>query len=356
MPSAPLHEKTVLGAAGGLQYSETALVVLVHFILRGPEEHMAIFLSEANVEKLATMNMALEAVEEAFRLQGEEKAGNAPRRRCRLQNGLLHVMSASVPTLGFAGLKCYTSSGGTDQFLVHLYNADDGQLLAIMEADRLGQLRTGAASAVATRFMAREDVSRLAIIGTGRQARAQLQAICAVRPIQTIAAYGRDSERREQFCKEMTKILGVTVTPAPGPEEAVRDADIVVTATTSSEPVFNGEWLAKGTHVNAIGSNSLARQEIDVETVRRSACVVVDSLEQARIENGDLARAVEAEAFYWEDARELGLVVIGDFPGREDDSEITLYESGGIALEDVALAGRIYKAAQKVGVGVPLPF
>jgi ornithine cyclodeaminase/alanine dehydrogenase-like protein (mu-crystallin family) len=317
---------------------------------------MAIFLSEANIAKLATMNMALEAVEEAFRLQGEGKADNAPRRRCRLQNGLLHVMSASLPTLGFAGLKSYSSSGGTARFLVHLYNADDGQLLAIMEADRLGQLRTGAASAVATKYMAREDVSRLGIIGTGCQARTQLQAICAVRPIRTITAYGRDPERRQQFCKEMTETLGVTVTPAAGPEEAVRDADIVVSVTTSREPVFNGEWLAKGAHINAIGSNSITRQEIDVETVRRSACVVVDSLEQSRIEKGDLARAAEAEAFYWEDARELGLVVIGDFPGREDDSEITLFESGGIALEDVALAGRIFKAAQKARVGEPLSF
>jgi alanine dehydrogenase len=317
---------------------------------------MAIFLSEAQVEKLATMAMALEAVEEAFRLQGEGKTELAPRRRCRLQNGLLHVMSASLPTLGLAGLKCYTSTEDGVRFLVHLYDAQDGRLLAVMEANRLGQLRTGAASAVATKYMARPEVTRLGIIGTGFQARAQLEAICAVRPIRQIVAYGRDQERRERFCREMSEALGLTVTPASAPEEAVRDMDIVVTATTAREPVLCGEWLAKGTHLNAIGANSLSRQEIDVEAVRRSACVVVDSLEQAKMEKGDLARAVEAEAFYWEDARELGLVVIGDFPGREDDSEITLFESGGIALEDVAFAGRIYQAARKAKLGTTLPF
>lgn len=316
---------------------------------------MAIFLKQTHIEDLASMEMALEAVEEAFRLQGEEKADNAPRRRCRLRNGLLHVMSASLPALGFAGLKSYTSSGGTARFHVHLYDADEGELLAIMEADKLGQLRTGAASGVATRYMARKNASMLGIFGTGWQARSQLEAICAVRTIKTIVAYGRDQARREQFCREMSKKLGMEVQAAAAPEDAARDMDIVVTATTSREPVFKGEWLAKGAHINAIGSNHLSRQEIDVETVRRCACVVVDSLDQARLEKGDLVRAEEEDAFYWEDARELSSVVTGDFPGREDDTEITLFESGGIALEDVALAGRIYQAARKAGVGDPLP-
>lgn len=317
---------------------------------------MAILLREADIEKLATMKMALEAVEEAFRLQGEGIADNAPRRRSRLQHGLLHVMSASLPSLGFAGLKSYTSSGGAACFFVHLFDANDGKLLAIMEADKLGQLRTGAASGIATAHMAREDAEKIGIFGTGWQARTQLEAICAVRPIRTIRAFGRDQARRQQFCKEMSAVVGLEVTPASTPEEAVREMDIVVTATSSKEPVFSGEWLAKGAHVNAVGSNMLARREIDVETVRRSACVVVDSLEQAQLEKGELAAAVEAEVFYWEDARELGLVVTGDYPGREDDSEITLFESGGIALEDVALAGRIYRAALQSGIGEPLAF
>jgi alanine dehydrogenase len=317
---------------------------------------MAILLKQNHIENLASMQMALEAVEEAFRLQGEQEADNAPRRRCRLRNGLLHVMSASLPSIGFAGLKSYTSSGGTARFHVCLYDASGGELLAVMEADKLGQLRTGAASGVATRYMARQNASMLGIFGTGWQARSQLEAICAVRTIKTIVAYGRDQARREQFCREMSQTLGIEVQPASAPEDAARDMDIVVTATTSKEPVFKGEWLAKGVHINAIGSNHLSRQEIDVETVRRCACVVVDSIEQARLEKGDLARAAEEGAFYWEDAQELGSVVTGDFPGREDETEVTLFESAGVALEDVALAGKIYQAAKKAGIGDPLPF
>ncbi len=316
---------------------------------------MAILLRESDVKKLATTDMALEAVEEAFRLQGEQKVDNAPRRRCRVEHGLLHVMSASLPTLGLAGLKSYSTVAGKSRFLVMLYDGQDGRLLAVIEADLLGQLRTGAASAVATRHMAREDSSKLGIIGTGCQARSQLSAVCAVRPIESVAAFGRDPERRKAFCSEMSKTLSIPVEPVEEPERAVRDMDIVITATTAKEPVLRGEWLAKGTHMNVIGSNNLNRREIDAEAVRRSACVVVDSAEQSMIESGDLAAAVEEGAFFWEDVRELGLVVTGDFPGREDAGEITLFKSHGIAAEDVAFAGRIYQAAVAAGAGESLP-
>ncbi len=316
---------------------------------------MAILLRESDVEKLATMNMAIEAVEQAFRLQGEQNADTAPRRRCRVEHGMLHVMSSSLPTLGYAGLKSYTSVAGITRFFVLLYKGD-GQLLAMIEADKLGQIRTGAASAVATKYMARQESSRLGVFGTGLQARAQIQAICAVRPIKTVLAYSRNPEKREKFCSEMTELAGTGVYPASSPEEAVKEMDIVVTATTAKEPVFKGEWLTKGTHINAIGANFLSRPELDVETFRKSACVVVDSCEQAKLEAGDLARAAEADAFYWEDARELGLVVTGEFPGREDAGEITIFESQGIALEDVALAARVYEQALKAGAGERLPF
>jgi ornithine cyclodeaminase/alanine dehydrogenase-like protein (mu-crystallin family) len=313
---------------------------------------MSLFLAEQEVERLASMAMALEAVEAAFRLQGEGKADNTPRRRNRLGSGYLHVMSASLPTLGWSGLKVYSTVAGQARFLVLLFGAD-GAPLAVIEANRLGQLRTGAASGVATRCMARAGAARLGVFGTGWQARSQVEAICAVRPIRTVIAYGRDPERRKAFCAELTEQLGIGVYPAAAPEEAARDMDVVVTATSAGEPVLQAEWLAAGTHVNAIGSNWLSRRELDVETVRRSACVIVDSLEQARLEAGDLEAAAREGALFWEDVRELGLVVTGEFPGREDDSEITLFESQGIALEDVALAGRIYQAALEAGAGRP---
>ena len=316
---------------------------------------MAIFLRESDVEKLATMQMALDAVQQAFRLQAERKADNVPRRRSRLKRGMLHVMSASLPTLSLAGLKSYTTVPGKALFHVLLYDGG-GVLIAVLEADKLGQMRTGAASGIATKYMARPGASRLGLFGTGWQARSQLHAICAVRPIKTIVAWSRNRENREKFCQEMTQELGIGVYPASSPEEAAGNMDIIVTATNSREPVFKGEWLAKGAHVNAVGSNSLSRQEIDVETIRRSARVVVDSVEQSRLESGDLARAAEADAFFWDDAHELGMVVTGEVAGREDDSEITLFKSNGIALEDVALAGRIYEAAKKAEIGQPIPF
>jgi ornithine cyclodeaminase/alanine dehydrogenase-like protein (mu-crystallin family) len=317
---------------------------------------MAIFLRESDVEKLATMEMALEAVEQAFRLQGEQKACNAPRQRSILGKGFLHVMSASLPELNIAGLKSYTSSAGTARFLVLLYDGQDGKLLAVMEADKLGQLRTGAASGVATKYMAKPDAANVGLFGTGWQARTQLEAVRAVRPVKRVVVYGRDKDRRESFCKEMSQKFGIPVDPASKPEEAAREMEIVITATTSREPVFKGEWLQSGTHINAVGANFLQRQELDLETIRRCACVVVDSVEQSEMESGDLAHAAEQGAFFWEDARELGLVVVGDFPGREDASEITLFKSHGIALEDVALAGKIYQAALEKKIGEPLPF
>jgi alanine dehydrogenase len=316
---------------------------------------MAILLRESDVEELASMKMAMESLEQAFKLQGEKKAHIAPRRRCQLDQGMLHVMSASLPTQGYAGLKCYTSMAGVYRFMVLLYK-EDGRLVAMIEANKLGQLRTGAASAIATKYMAREESSKLGVFGAGLQARSQIQAICAVRPIKSVLVYSRTSEKLQRFCKEMTKAIGIDVLPAANPQAAVKEMDIIVTATSSKEPVFNGEWLSKGTHINAMGASFLAKQEIDVETVRKSACVIVDSIEQAMLECGDLSHALEGGAFYWEDAQELGSVVTGDFPGREDAGEITLFESQGIALEDIALAAVIYEQALKSGKGESLPF
>lgn len=311
---------------------------------------MAILIREADVEKLVTMDAAIESIEQAFKLQAEYKVENAPRRRYRLGHGLLHVMSASLPTLGFAGLKCCAGMSETGRSHVILYDAE-GVAVAVLEAAKLGQMRTGAASGVATKHMARPESSRLGVFGTGRQARTQVEAVCAVRPIRSIVAYSRDPENRRKFCEEMAALTGAKADPAGIPEEAAKEMDIIITATDSKESVLKGEWLSEGTHINAVGANFLSCQELDVEAVGRSDCVIVDSHEQAMLESGDLARAAEKKAFYWEDARELGFVVIGEYPGREDSSEITLFESHGIAMEDIALAAGVYEQAEKEQMG-----
>jgi alanine dehydrogenase len=224
-------------------------------------------------------------------------------------------------------------------------------LLAMLQADRLGQMRTGAASGVASKYMARADARRVGIFGTGWQARSQLEAVCAVRPIQSVKAFGRDATRRQTFCAEMSQQLGLPVEPAATPEAVVQSMDVVITSTNAREPLFDGDWLELGAHVNAIGSNALIRREIDDTTVRRCAHIVVDSKEQARLESGDLLGPLERGLIHWEQVRELGDVVAGLIPGRGQASDITLFESHGLALWDLAAGMAVYEAAKLKGVG-----
>jgi ornithine cyclodeaminase/alanine dehydrogenase-like protein (mu-crystallin family) len=316
---------------------------------------MALLLTESDVTALLPMSLALEAVEEVFRWQGEGSLTNKPRVRLPVPGGLLHVMPAAVPPAGVMGLKAYATVRGGTKFVVLLFAADSGALLAVIEADKLGQTRTGAASGVATKYLARKDAGRVGCYGTGWQARSQLEAVCAVRRIREVRVYGRDAARRARFAEEMAPVLGVPVIPVDRPEAAARDADILVTITTSRTPVLEGRWIAPGAHVNAAGSNSIQKAEIDVETVRRAALIVTDSLEQARIECGDLVAAMAEGVVRWEDVHELGEVVAGRLPGRLREDAITLFESQGVAMEDVAVAARLVTRARERGVGIEIP-
>src|SRR5688572_13514251 len=224
---------------------------------------MALVLDEQQVTELLTMEMAIAAVEDALTQQGLGTAVNNPRTRVRLPNGQLHMMGAALPSRGVIGYKAYTAFKGQVRFHVMLYSTETGELLAMLQADRLGQMRTGAATGVATKHLARDDAQTVGIFGTGWQARAQLEAVCAVRPIQSIRAYGRDATRRQTFCREMSAQLRTSVEPAESPDMAVKGMDVVITSTSAREPLFDGRWLEAGVHVNAIGSNALIRREID---------------------------------------------------------------------------------------------
>jgi alanine dehydrogenase len=311
---------------------------------------MALFLDEQQVTKLLTMEMAIAAVEGALRQHGLGTAINNPRTRVRLPTGQLHMMGGAVPTRGVIGYKAYTAFRGKTRFHVMLYSADTGELLAMLQADRLGQMRTGAASGVATKYLARADARSMGIFGTGWQARSQLEAVCSVRQIQGIKAYGRDATRRQAFCTEMSQQLGIPVEPADTPEAVVKGMDVVITSTNARDPLFDGSWLEPGAHVNAIGSNALIRREIDDTTVRRSALIVVDSKEQARLECGDLLGPLERGLIHWEQVRELGDVVAGLIPGRRQPSDITLFESHGLAIWDLAAGMAVYDAAKAKGI------
>ena len=317
---------------------------------------MTLLLSEADVREVLTMPLALEVVEEAFRRQAAGQIILHTRRRLEApEKAFLHYMAAADTVSGYMGMKIYTSVRGALRFLVPLYSGENGELLALLEADYLGQMRTGAASGLATKYMSRSDARTVGIIGTGLQARTQLEAVAAVRRIEAIRAFGRNPERRVQFCREMSARLGVALNPASSSEEAVRAADIVVTATTSSNPVVLGEWLAPGTHVNAIGANFPQKRELDSEAVRRAAVLAVDSIEQSKLEAGDLIHVLGEDPSRWAAVTELAAIVSGRVSGRTNARDITLFKSNGIAIWDVAVAARVYELAQQRQLGRRIP-
>jgi alanine dehydrogenase len=330
---------------------------------------MTVVLREEDVRAVLTMPDTIRVLEAAFIRQGEGLTRNSPRRRVQLPlaRGVLHVLESFVPGLpgdpaaegpGLVGFKAYTASRTGARFAVMLYSGLDGQLLAMIEADWLGRMRTGAASGVATRYLARDTAQILGLIGTGGQARTQALAICAVRPISTVLVYGREVDRRNSFCSELSEeLVGVNVEAVGAAEAAIRPADIAVTATTASEPVLFGDWLKFGTHLNVMGSNWANRREVDNAAIARSGIIAVDALDQAEIEAGDLLIPAAEGRLDLARVVELGAIVSGRVPGRSGDGTlITLFKSLGIALEDVATAGLVYALARERGLGEEIAF
>ncbi len=312
---------------------------------------MTLFLTETQVEKLLTMPDALRVVEDAFREMGHARAFNRPRQRVRVPNGILHVMPAGLPTRGYLGFKYYASFRGKTRFWFHLLDAETGALVAVMQANRLGQQRTGAASGIATQFLARDDATTVGIIGTGWQAASQLQAVCLARAIREIRCFSRNLEHRTEFARKMSAQLGVEARAVDSAEAAVRDADVIITATNAREPVLHGEWLKPGMHINAVGANRAEARELDDEVIERSTFICVDSIEQAKIEAGDLIAPIAADVLSWECVSELGDVVAGKIKGRVHPDDITLFKSLGIALEDVAVGAWVYERARALKIG-----
>jgi alanine dehydrogenase len=317
---------------------------------------MTLHISEAEVRSVLTMSMAIDAVDEISRKQASGEVIVHPRRRFELPNGgFFHYMAAADFKAGYLAMKQYTYVRGKIRFLVPLYEVATGDLLALIEADYMGQLRTGAASGVATRYLARPDARVAAIIGTGGQAKTQLEAIAAIRKLESVRAYGRDPERREEFVNEMTKRLGVPVTAAASASAAVRGADIVCTATTASQPIVSGADLSNGAHINAIGANHAHKRELDDEAVASADVIVVDSVEQSRQEAGDLIIAFKGDEVCWTGVKKLSDVVAAKTSGRTSAGEVTLFKSNGIASWDLAVAMKVYAMARERDLGRELP-
>lgn len=315
---------------------------------------MAILLRESDVEQLLTMKLALELVERVHREYSTGNAIDMPRERTRLPKAALHILQGAVPSAKIFGYKAYTSSREGIRFLVYGFNSDSGALDVVVEANHLGMMRTGAAGGVAAKWLAREDSKVVGLFGSGWQAQGQLEALAAVRKLERVKVWSRTAEKLAKFCARMSTRLAIDVVPAASPDDCVKGCDIVVTITTSATPVFAGESLQPGMHVNAAGSNSLLRQEIDETTLRKCSPIVVDSRASAIKEAGDLLPALEKGRLHAGGLTELGEVIAGLRPGRTSNEQTTLFESQGMAIQDLIIAAELARLARAQGLGTEL--
>lgn len=316
---------------------------------------MTLFITETEVENLLDMRSTLDAVEEILRAQAEGRATNRARRRVGLPKSGLNVMFAGAPEIGALGVKAYTVASTGARFYTMLFDPESGELLSVIQSDKLGQLRTGAASGVATKHLAREDADSLGLYGAGWQAESQLEAIAATKKLSRVVVYSRTEESRKAFAEKMGERLGMEIETTHAPEEPAAQ-DIIVTSTSSKGPVLLGEWLKAGAHINAAGSNFLFKSEIDRDVAKRASLVVVDSREELGLEAGNLLQALETGVVLPEAVRELGQIIAGQVPGRSSPEDVTLFASQGVALEDLAAARLVYDRAVEQGAGREMEF
>ena len=309
---------------------------------------MPLYLREADVAELLSTADAIAAVEESFRRLARGVVENRPRQRLRLEDGVFAVMVCVDHELGYAGLKSYAWLPGGTPFVVLLYSVPAARLEAVIEADKLGQLRTGAASGVAARHLGRAGAGSLGVIGCGWQAASQIASIReAVPSIERVVVYCRNEDRLDAFCREHD------CEPAESHREAA-DNDVVVTVTTSKDPVLRGEWLRPGALVCAVGANDPKRRELDNAVLERAAFVCCDSREDSKQESGDLIEPVEQGLLDWLEVHELQEVVSGEVQGRGSDDDIVVFKSNGIAAWDIAVGARVVALARERGVGLEL--
>lgn len=318
---------------------------------------MAILLTSTDVKSLFEMKDFIEIVEECYKLMGLGLMKMLPRIHMDSKDtsNFLTFMPCTFYNQNTCGVFVYTRGNHQDiQKIILLFDTNTGGWKAIIEADRLSWMKTGASSAVATKYLARENAKTVGMIGSGRQARSQLMAIHLVRKIKLVKVYSPHQEHRLQYCKEMSELLDIEVIGVNEVKEAVLGLDIISTATTSKIPVFDGNWIEKGIHINAIGSHSKSQREVDETTVRKSK-VVVDSRERALQEEGELLIPIDRGVITRDHIyAELGDIVAGRLIGREKPEEITLFTSGGISAEYTFIAAKVYEKALMKGIGQEL--
>ena len=315
---------------------------------------MTLFLKDEDVAQCVTMDAMLEAIESMQRQYGEGQAHNMTRRKIIAEGGMLSVMGGGLFHQGLLGVKTYTVVKGSYSFQVSLYDADTGKLLCYTQANRLGQLRTGATTGVAVKHLANPGEVTVGIIGTGGQAPTQLEAVSKVRNIKEIKAFSRDQERREEFAHRMTDAMGVAVSAAASNEEAVRGCDIVLCMAATMEPVVQGAWLKDGSTVIGAGPTTWRAREVDEATIARAGKLIVDSTEQATLEAGDLCSAVDKGIIQWSKVHELRHVVSGAITGRDNKDQVVYAKIMGTGVADVAAAKLAYDSAKAKGLGTEM--
>ena len=314
-----------------------------------------IYLTEADVCRLVTVKDAIATLEELFATWSDPATVNLPRQRAQVGGSAFNLMGAAWGTKSLFGLKAYYAGGNGARFHVLLYSARDSTLKAIIEADNLGRMRTGAASGLATKLLAKPEARTLGVLGAGRQAFTQVAAVCAVREVKDVHVFSPTAEHRDAFARHIEHELKIAAQPAASGEAAVAEADIVIAITKSAQPVLRANWLKSGVHVNAAGANAAERREVDAETVLRATVRATDQLAQAKEEAGEYRDLVAAGRLKWHDVVELGDILTGKAAGRRGPADITLFKSLGIALEDIAFADLICRRALQRGIGKPMP-
>lgn len=315
---------------------------------------MALFLNEHDVEELLNVQDCIGVLEQAIREQGQKIAINRPRQIVQTPNAMMSVLPAAIPGLGSLGFKTYTVSPDGVRFWLLLFK-EDGELHCIMEAEHIGLIRTGAASGIATKHMSRENSRTVGILGSGYQSPTQLEAVCSVRRIEKVLAYSRTRENLIEFCTGMTKRLGIPVEPANSAEQVVRNVDILITITSSKDPVVDGSWIREGTHLNLAGAMKPTSREIDNLTIQRADFIAVDDWEQSHHESGEFIKAANEGLLDWNRIREISDVVASAANQRPSEKSISIFKSHGIGLWDIAAASVVYERAVQQGVGVQLP-
>ncbi len=315
---------------------------------------MALFLRDEDVQRSVSMEEMLEAIESMQRQFGRGEATNLVRRKIIARGGMLSVMGGGLFHEGVFGVKTYTVVQGKYSFQVSLYDAGTGELLCYTQANRLGQLRTGATTGIAVKYLSNADSATIGIIGTGYQAPTQLEAISQVRNIRQVRAYSRTTEHREAFAGQMTESLGVEVTPVSSGQEAVTGADIIVCIAATMEPVLEGNWLAPGATVIGAGPTTWRAREVDDATISRADKIFVDSAEQAPAEVGDLAGAVDRGLLQWSQVQELRHAVAGLVSGRDGQDQLIYAKLMGTGVADVAAAKLAYDRAKAQGLGTEM--